>query len=122
MRQYVSAKLHGLTVTATSIHYTGSVTIDVDLLKRAAIDPYERVFIVNLNTGGRWDTYVLPGQAGEFALNGGGARLGMPGDRCVVMTYQIATEAPGAEVLFLDADNNVVSTTRYEGRQEPSAG
>lgn len=96
LRSYVTAKIHGIAVTAASVEYHGSVTIAGELLDAAGIDPYERVFVVNLNNGARWDTYAIPGAPGVFTLNGGSARLGVPGDRCVIMTYGLAEAAPGA--------------------------
>jgi aspartate 1-decarboxylase len=111
---FVAAKLHGITVTDASLEYNGSVTIDAGLLLGAGIEAYEQVDVVNLNTGGRWTTYVLPGAEGVFALNGGGARLGLPGDVCVVMTYRIMETFKGARVLFLDRQNNVVSSMDYQ--------
>lgn len=117
MRTFIAAKLHGLTVTAAAVEYTGSVTIDAGLLDRAGIAAYEQVHVVNLATGGRWITYVLPGPAGAFTLNGGGARLGVPGDRCVVMTFRQQPTMAAATVLFLDQANRVVDETVY-----PAAG
>jgi aspartate 1-decarboxylase len=113
MRTYVAAKLHGIAVTSSQVDYHGSVTIDLNLLRAAGIDPYEQVQVVNLATGGRWTTYVIPGGAHEFALNGGGARLGVVGDRCVVMTYHAADRFRGATVIMLDADNGVIGTVDY---------
>lgn len=113
MRTFVAAKLHGLTVTGAAVAYTGSVTIDAGLLDRAGIAAYEQVHVVNLNTGGRWVTYALPGDSGVFTLNGGGARLGVPGDRCVVMTFRQQPAMTSATVLFLDAANHVVDETVY---------
>jgi aspartate 1-decarboxylase len=113
VRTFIAAKLHGLTVTAASVDYNGSVTIDGGLLDRAGICPYEQVHIVNLATGGRWVTYVIPGPARVFTLNGGGARLGVTGDRCVVMTYRQQPHMSPATVLFLNDANRVVEETSY---------
>lgn len=114
-RTWVAAKLHGITVTAAGVDYQGSVTIDVTLMTAAGVEPYEQVDVVNLNTSGRWTTYALPGPAGgrAFELNGGGARLGVVGDPCVVMTYTRAEVFPGALVVFLDRGNRVTGTTSY---------
>jgi aspartate 1-decarboxylase len=114
---FVAAKLHGITVTAASVEYNGSVTIDRSLMALAGMEPYEQVDIVNLNTGGRWTTYILPGEEGVFSLNGGGARLGVVGDRCVAMTYRSFDRFPGAQVLFLNTGNQVVSVMPYPGAE-----
>jgi aspartate 1-decarboxylase len=112
-RSYIAGKIHGIRVTAASVEYHGSVTVDGGLLAAAGIDPYERVFIVNLSNGHRWDTYVLPGDPGVFTLNGGSARLGVPGDRCVIMTYALAGTAPGARVVFCGERNEISDTAAY---------
>jgi aspartate 1-decarboxylase len=113
MRTYVSAKIHDLVVTDAHLRYTGSVTIDSDLLQYAGIDPYEQVDVVNLNNGNRWTTYVIPGGPGKFSLNGGGARLGLAGDLCVVMTYRTSEVFEGARALFVDADNALDHVIEY---------
>lgn len=113
LRSWVAAKIHGITVTAASVRYHGSVTIGRDLLDAAGIAPYERVHLVNLNTGDRWDTYALPGDPGVFTLNGGSARLGEQGDQCVIMTYALAETAPGAQVVFCGPGNQIASTMTY---------
>lgn len=113
LRQYVTAKIHGITVTGASVEYHGSVSVDDELLAAVGIQPYERVFIVNLNNGARWDTYAIPGVAGTFTLNGGSARVGVPGDKCVIMTYGFAETAPGAAVVFCGDANAIDDRTSY---------
>lgn len=113
MRTFVSAKLHNLRVTGASLDYIGSVTIDADLLEAADISPYEAIDIVNLNNGERWTTYALPGTSGVFTLNGGGARLGLAGDRCVIMSYRREHEFSGARSVFVDERNEIVRQLRY---------
>jgi aspartate 1-decarboxylase len=113
MRCYLSAKLHGLCVTACELHYQGSVVIDSQLLAKVGIEPYERVFVVNLNTGSRWDTYAIAGSPGEFSLNGGGARLGDVGDRCIVMAFQWSDVRTPATVVQLDEENIVTDVFLY---------
>ena len=113
MRTYVAAKIHDLTVTGAHLRYVVSVTIDASILRAAGIEPYERIDIVNLNNGNRWTTYALPGDQGVFTLNGGGARLGLPGDRCVVMSWVDADSFPGARAIFCDDTNQVIRSLDY---------
>jgi aspartate 1-decarboxylase len=114
MRTFVSAKIHDIAVTAKSVRYFGSVTICRELMARAGIRPYEQVHVVNLNNGQRWVTYALPGdERGVFSLNGGGARLGELGDRCVVLTYQAGDEFTGTTVVFCDERNEVRDVMAY---------
>jgi aspartate 1-decarboxylase len=114
VRSFVAAKIHGIIVTDKSVVYQGSVTIDAALLAEADIHPYERVDVVNLSNGARWTTYALPGGEGAFTLNGGGARLGEVGDRCVVMTYRDEPIFSGARVVHIAADNRTWAVGWYE--------
>lgn len=113
MKEYVQSKIHNITVTAKSLDYHGSVTVCRFLLDQSKIEPYQKVDVVNLNTGDRWTTYAVPGAFGSFELNGGGARKGEVGDKCVVIAYQTATQFPGASVVFCDKYNAVESTLTY---------
>lgn len=113
MKCWVGAKIHGIHVTDASVSYHGSVTICELLMKRAGIEPYEQVTIVNLSTGARWETYAVPGLPGVFTLNGGGARLGVVGDECVVMTWQYGLQMLPASVVFCDRDNHGADGTAY---------
>jgi len=114
MKEYVQSKLHNINVTAKSIDYHGSVTIDQYLLNASNIDPYQKVDIVNLHTGHRWTTYAVPGPKGSFELNGGGARLGEIGDKCVVIAYQSSDSFQGATVVFCNKYNTIESQLKYE--------
>ncbi len=114
MKTFVGAKLHGLRVTDTALDYHGSVAIDSWLLNAAGIDPFERVTIVNLSTGARWDTYALPSMIERaFVLQGGSARLGEIGDACVVMSWVAAYRFEGARVLMLDEHNAIAEALSY---------
>ena len=102
MNVFLSAKLHGLRVTGTSLDYHGSVTISEDIMASAGIRPYEQVDVCNSNTGHRWTTYAIPTVVPRrFEVNGPGARLAEPGDPCVVLTWQhTATPAKPIVVMF----------------------
>lgn len=118
MKTWVAAKLHGIRVTDASVDYEGSVSIDAGLMDAVGIEPFEQVHVVNLSTGGRWVTYALPAELPEsgvpqFTLNGGGARLGVAGDECVVMTYTVASEYRPAEVVYLNDANAITGERTY---------
>lgn len=113
MREYIQSKLHNINVTAKSLDYHGSVTICSKLLEKSKIDHYQKVDIVNLNNGNRWTTYAVPGPLGSFELNGGGARMGEIGDKCVVIAYQLNTQFTGADVVFCDKYNSAVEGMKY---------
>jgi aspartate 1-decarboxylase len=114
MKEFVQGKIHNITVTDKHLDYHGSVTVCTDLLEQSNIEPYQKVDIINLNTGGRWTTYTVPGNKGDFILNGGGARLGEVNDRCVVIAYQTSETFQGAPVIFCDNENKIIERLKYE--------
>ena len=123
-RQMCKAKLHGVTVTDNNLHYVGSITIDQDLLDAADLVPYEWLHIVNVNTGDRFETYAIAGERGSgmIGLNGATARLGLPGDKLIVMSYalfgpdELADFSP--RVIFVDGDNHVLQMADTEAAEE----
>jgi aspartate 1-decarboxylase len=115
LRTYVSAKVHGLKVTGKALGYNGSASIPRSLMDAAGLEPYEQVQVVNRANGERFVTYAIPGPEGEFVLNGAAARLGEPGDECLVIAYCQAPEFPGARVAFVDpSDNSLLKVAPYE--------
>lgn len=113
MKEYIQSKIQNIHVTDKSLHYDGSVTICRHLLAQVNIEAYQKVDIVNLNTGARWSTYVIPGGQGAFELNGGGARLGEIGDACVVLGYATLQSFKGANVIHVDKYNNTQKNIQY---------
>jgi len=85
----MKSKIHRATVTQADLNYVGSLTVDTDLLEAADLQPYERVWVLNINTGDRFDTYVIEGEPGSgvICLNGAAARLGQPGDLVIIVAY-----------------------------------
>lgn len=83
------SKIHRATLTGTYLDYEGSISIDTDLLKASDILPGEQVHVVNLNNGSRLVTYVIEGEkgSGTIMLNGPAARLGLKGDKVVIIAY-----------------------------------
>jgi len=109
------SKIHRARVTHADLHYEGSITIDGQLMERADILQYEKVQVVNINNGNRFETYALKGEPGSgiICLNGAAARLGHPGDRVIIITYgeydeaELASHAP---TIILVDDNNTVKS------------
>jgi aspartate 1-decarboxylase len=110
-RFMLKSKLHGVTVTQCNLGYMGSLTVDRNLLELADMLPNEKVQVVNLNTGARFETYVIEGEPGSgiIGANGGAARLCVEGDQLLVITYCVLgdEEARGFEprVILLDEEN-----------------
>lgn len=111
MRIMLKSKLHRLTVTETNINYEGSITIDKSLLKVADILPGERVQVVNINNGERFETYVLEGDFGVVCLNGAAARLAIPGDKIIVLAYMILDDnqakSTKPKIVLVDEGNKI---------------
>ncbi len=113
LRVLCKSKIHGATVTEANLRYTGSVTIDADLMRAADLLPYERVQIVNLHNGSRVETYCIEGASGSGAvcMNGGAARWAQVGDRLILISYATVEdrEAIGwqPKAVFVDARNKI---------------
>jgi aspartate 1-decarboxylase len=114
LRQLLAAKLHGGAVTQCDLHYEGSCGIGPDLLQASGILPYEKILVLNVSTGGRLETYVIPGEInGEISLNGAAARHAAVGDKVILLTFagvpddQIA--AHKARIVILGDDNKIVT-------------
>lgn len=109
----LKTKLHRATVTEANLNYTGSITIDRDLIDEAGMFVYEKVQIVNNNNGARFETYIIEGERGSgvICLNGAAARLVQPGDKIIIMAYAQMTpeEAQNHEpiVLLLNDQNQI---------------
>ena len=115
MKIFISSKIHNLKVTDKSVAYNGSVSVCATLLETAGIRPYQQIDVINLSNGARWTTYALPAQKGTFTLNGGGARLGEIGDKCVLLAYALSADFDGAQVVYCDSCNTIEDAFRYEG-------
>ena len=115
-RTMMKSKVHRATVTGADLHYVGSLTLDRDLMDAADLLPNEKVQVVNIDTGGRLETYVIPGErgSGTVCLNGAAARSSQPGDKVIVISYAQFTDAEARSyvptVVFVDAANQVVAT------------
>jgi aspartate 1-decarboxylase len=117
LRNLCKSKIHRATITGVHLHYQGSIAVDEKLLKAADILPNEMVQVVNVNNGARFETYVIrakPG-SGTVALNGAAARLGMPGDKVIILsTCYVDTEVIRKyrpKVVCVDGRNRISKRT-----------
>jgi aspartate 1-decarboxylase len=110
-RYMLKSKIHRATLTATELHYEGSIAIDQNLLELADILPGEQVHVLNINTGDRLITYAItaPAGSGTIALNGAAARMGAPGDPVIIIAYCEVEDAEARrlqpKVVLMDARN-----------------
>jgi aspartate 1-decarboxylase len=86
-REMLKSKIHRATLTRADLHYEGSIAICPELLRRADMRPGEKVLVANVNTGARFETYIIAGEPREVCLNGAAARLGAVGDQVIVMSF-----------------------------------
>lgn len=107
------SKIHRAVVTMAELYYEGSITVDKELLEAADILPYEKVQVVNLNTGSRLETYTLEGPAGSgmICLNGPAARLGAVGDEVIIITYTTMSDEEAKKnkpkIILVDKNNKI---------------
>jgi aspartate 1-decarboxylase len=114
LREMLQGKLHRATVTACSLEYMGSLTVDLDLIERAGLLVHQKIQVLNINNGARLETYLIAGRrgSGEVCVNGAAARLAMVGDRVIVAGFALYSDAELAahkpKVLILDERNRIV--------------
>ena len=113
LRTICKSKLHGAIVTEANVHYTGSITLDAQLMKAADLVPYEQVHVVDVDNGARIVTYCIEGPAGSgvVCINGAAARLISAGDHVIVISYAQVTpaelESLAPKIVLLDGQNRV---------------
>ncbi|MEE3467648.1 MAG: aspartate 1-decarboxylase [Eubacterium sp.] len=111
----LKGKIHRATVVQAELDYVGSITIDPLLMEAAGILEYEKVQVVDVNNGSRFETYVITGEKGSgmVCLNGAAAREVSVGDKVIIMCYceltdeEVKTHKP--KVVFVDDNNHIVS-------------
>jgi len=89
MRTMMKSKIHRARVTQVDLDYEGSITIDRVLMEASDILPFERVEVLNVNNGARFNTYAMEGEAnsGIIGINGAAARLVAKGDIVLILSY-----------------------------------
>jgi aspartate 1-decarboxylase len=111
MRVMLKGKIHRACVTDCNIDYEGSITIDKGLMEAADILPYERVEVLNINNGARFDTYAIEGEKGEICINGAAARLAIKGDIVIILSFCPVEENEARNVtpklVYVDAKNDI---------------
>ncbi len=110
----LKSKLHRARVTATKLHYPGSIAIDSELMEAADLLPYELVLVADLNNGNRLETYVVPAEAGsgEIVVLGAAAQLIQPQDIVIIMSFGFFTQEDAKDVkpkiVLLDENNKII--------------
>lgn len=116
----LKSKIHRATVTQADLNYVGSITVDATLLREAGIMEYEKVQIVDINNGNRFETYTIAGEenSGIICLNGAAAKCVNVGDLVIIMAYANMTAEEASchkpVVVFVGEDNKLVRKANYE--------
>lgn len=118
--EMLKAKIHRATVSQAELDYVGSITVDGELLDAAGILEYEKVQIVDINNGSRFETYTISGEPGSgmICLNGAAAGCVSVGDKIIIMAYGSYDMREAKEhrpsVVFVDEENRISRITSYE--------
>jgi aspartate 1-decarboxylase len=96
MKEYLSSKIHNITVTDSNVEYEGSIEIDEEIMKKAKIEEFQKVLVASTTSGARFETYVIKGQVGSgvISINGAAAHLVKKGERVIIMSFEFAEKAP----------------------------
>ena len=109
------SKIHRAVITEANLDYIGSITIDEDLIDAAGLIVGERVYIVNVNNGERFDTYIIKGKrkSGDICLNGPAARKVHKGDVIIIIAYAQMTPEEAKtfqpKIVFPDENTNLLT-------------
>ena len=113
--EFLHSKIHRATITDSNLNYVGSITIDEEFLEKANIREWEKVEILDINNGERFQTYALKGERGSkcFCVNGAAARKVQAGDKIIIVTYaqmneeEIKTHKP--TIVQVGEGNEIIS-------------
>ena len=113
--EFLNSKIHRATVTDANLNYVGSITIDEDLLVAAKMQEWQKVEILDVNNGERFQTYIIKGKpgSGELCLNGAAARKVQPGDKVIIVTYSYLTPEEVKNhkptIVIVDDNNKIIN-------------
>jgi aspartate 1-decarboxylase len=112
--EILKSKIHRAHVTEANIHYTGSLTIDAELMEEVGLREYEKILVGNISNGNRFETYAIRGErgGGSICLNGATARLGEVGDILIVLAFARMDEEEAKHfeprIIVLDPENRII--------------
>ncbi len=113
LRKVLHSKIHRATVTHANVNYEGSVTVPPELLAAANMGEYEAVWLWNVTSGTRLETYTILGRegSGEICVNGAAAHLMKPGEIIIIAAFAwigadaVVTHKP--TLVFVDEKNRI---------------
>ncbi len=116
MIEILKSKIQRAVVSDANLNYQGSITIYFELMKAANIREYEKVSVVNVHNGERFETYVITGTDPDNAIcvNGAAARLACIGDQVIIMSYRLCAERKTDQfqptIVLVDERNQIIQT------------
>jgi len=114
-RKMCKSKIHRAKITKKDLHYEGSIGIDKALLEASSIYPSEAVQVLNVNSGARFETYVIEEakDSGAIAFYGPAAHLGEIGDLVIIISYAMVEEKETSsfipKVVYVDGSNKIIA-------------
>ncbi|MFK7961857.1 MAG: aspartate 1-decarboxylase [Phycisphaerales bacterium] len=127
-RTFLFGKIHHARVTESRPEYSGSITIDRDLLDACGILPNERVLVADCENGSRFETYVFEGErgGGDIVINGAAALKTGLGHRIIIQAYcQLSREEQATHrprIVICDANNGVADLLEYPAAEANDRG
>jgi len=112
--EILKSKIHRATVVEANLNYVGSITIDEDLMDAANLIEFEKVTVLDINNGERFDTYVIKGgrDTGIICLNGPAARKVAVGDTIIIISYALMdfeeAKTFRPSIVFPDSNTNKI--------------
>jgi len=108
MREMLCSKIHKATVTEADLSYTGSITIDEELLEKADLWERQKVLVASITTGNRLETYTMKGPRGSgvICMNGAAAHIIKKGEEIIIMGFEWMDKAESAPRCILVDENN----------------
>ena len=110
---FLNAKLHRVNVTQVELDYEGSCAVDINFLKAAGMQEYEKVDIYNVTNGERFSTYLILAEENSktISVNGAAAHKVSLKDILIICTYSSLSEEEVAmhkpTLVYFDKNNNI---------------
>ena len=119
LREALYAKIHMATVTECNPMYSGSITIDEDLLTATGLRVNEKVLVADADSTNRFETYIFKGESGSgmIGVNGAAAKLTGIGHKVIIMSFcqldaaEFGNHSP--KVINCDDHNRVQEPIQY---------
>lgn len=120
------AKVMGAVVTEVRHRYWASLEVDKAILSKAGMRNFEKVLVVNMANGQRFETYLVEAEegSGQIVLAGGGAYLGNIGDDLGFAVFSIVEETAAegwrVRVVVLEDGNGIKEAYDEDGLSRAS--